>query len=125
MKNVRPIYNLLCISTLSENVVSMCIEEQLEQNDLHDSYKSAYRGGYSTETALLKVHSDSVEDRDKGSMTALIVLDLTITFHVIDLSDTTEALRSFLCHQQKGQNLGKVAPQRTELRVLQSSMKHH
>jgi len=27
---------------LSENVVSMCIEEQLQQNDRHDSYQSGY-----------------------------------------------------------------------------------
>ena len=34
------------------------IEDHLDHNDLHDSYKSAYRRGHSTETDLLKVHID-------------------------------------------------------------------
>ena len=40
--------------------------------------------GHSTETALLKVHSDIAEALDEGSMTALIMLDLSPAFDVID-----------------------------------------
>jgi len=36
------------------------------------------------ETAILKVHSDIVEALDEGSMTALIMLDLSAAFDVID-----------------------------------------
>ena len=52
------ISNLPFISKLIEKLVARCIEEHLEQNDLNDIYQSAYRRGHSTETALLKVHSD-------------------------------------------------------------------
>ena len=45
---------------------------------------SAYRRGHSTETALLKVHIDIAEARDEGSMTALIILDLSAAFDVND-----------------------------------------
>ena len=37
-----------------------------------------------TETVLLKVHSDIAEALDEGSMTALIMLDLSAAFDVID-----------------------------------------
>jgi len=56
----------------------------LEHNDLNDIYQSAYRRGHSTETALLKVHSEIAEALDEGSMTALIMLDLSAAFDVID-----------------------------------------
>jgi len=46
--------------------------------------QSAYRRGHSTETARLKVHSDIAEALDEGSMTALIMLDLSTAFDVID-----------------------------------------
>ena len=84
MKNYRPISNLPFISKLIEKVVARCIEEHLEHNDLNDIYQSAYRRGYSTKIALLKGHSDIVEALDEGSVTALIMLDLSAAFDVID-----------------------------------------
>ena len=58
IKNYRPISNLPFISKLIEKVVARRIEEHLEHNDLNDVYQSTYRRCHSTETALLKVHSD-------------------------------------------------------------------
>jgi len=84
MKNYRPICDLPFISKLIEKVVSRHIEEYLEYNDLNDIYQSAYRRGHSTETALLKVHSDIAEALDKGYMTALIMVDLSAAFDLID-----------------------------------------
>ena len=66
-----------------KKVVTRHIEEHLQNNDLKDSYQSAYRRGHSTETALLKVHSDIAEALDEGSMTALIMFDLSAAFDVI------------------------------------------
>jgi hypothetical protein len=86
MKNYRPISNLPFISKLIENVVARHIEEHLKHNDLNDIYQSAYRRGHSTETALLKVHIDIAEVLDEGSMTALIIFDLSAAFDVIDHS---------------------------------------
>ena len=40
--------------------------------------------GHSTETALLEEHSDIAEAFDEGSMTALIMLDLSAAFDVAD-----------------------------------------
>jgi len=65
----HPIANLPFITKLTEKVVARHIEKHLEYNGLHDN-QSAYRRGRSTETALLKVHSDIAEALDEGSMTA-------------------------------------------------------
>jgi len=35
---------------------------------------------------LLTIHSDNAEALDEGSMTAIIILDLSKSFHVIDVS---------------------------------------
>ena len=71
LKNYRPTSNLPFISKLIANVVATRIEEHLEHNDLNEMYQSAYRRGYSTETALMKVQCDIAGALDEGSMTAL------------------------------------------------------
>ncbi|KAK2150662.1 hypothetical protein LSH36_396g02009 [Paralvinella palmiformis] len=101
MKNYRPIYNLPFISKLIEKVVARCIEEHLEHNELNDSYQSAYRRDYSTEIAILKVHSDTAEAFDEGSMTALIILDLSAAFDVIDHPILLKRLEFFFGLKEK------------------------
>ena len=83
MKNYRSISSLPSISKRIENVVPRDIEEQLEHNDLNDS-DSSYGRGHSTESALLKVHSDIADVLDEVSMTALLMLDSSAAFDVID-----------------------------------------
>ena len=46
--------------------------------------QSAYKGFYSTETAILKVHNDVALNIDKGKVTALTFLDLSAVFDTID-----------------------------------------
>ena len=72
------------ISELSEKVVVRLIEENVELNDLHDSYWSGCHSGHSAETVHLKLHSDTAEALDEGSMTALIIFYLSAAFDVID-----------------------------------------
>jgi hypothetical protein len=80
-KNYRPISNFSFISKFIEKVLAMRIEEH---NDLNNSYESAYRRGHSTETVLLNVHCDIAEALDEGSMTTLILFDLSVDFDIID-----------------------------------------
>ncbi|KAK2141253.1 hypothetical protein LSH36_1134g02071 [Paralvinella palmiformis] len=84
IKNHRPIYKLPFISKLIENAVARLIEERSEHSDLRDNYQAAYRRGHSTETALTKVYTNIAETHDEGSMTALIKLDLSAAFDVIN-----------------------------------------
>ena len=63
-----------------------------QQDDLRDSYQSTYRRGHSTKTDLFKVHIDLAEALDEGSMTALIMFDLSIAFDVIDHPELPKCL---------------------------------
>ena len=57
------------------------LQEHLNTNMLQDSFQSAYRQFHSTETALLKVHSDIAEAMDQKSASVLI---MSAAFDVID-----------------------------------------
>ena len=59
LKNYRPVSNLPFLSKILERLVA-------------------------TETALLKVHRDIVEALDRKCMAALVLLDLSTAFDVID-----------------------------------------
>jgi len=61
-------------------------EEMKNYRPISNIYQSAYCRGHSTETGLLKAHCDISEALDEGSMTVLIMLDLSAAFDVIDHS---------------------------------------
>ena len=69
----RPISNLPFLSNLIEKVMARRIEHHIQLNDLHDRYQSAHRKDHSTETDLIKVHSDICDSLDEGSMAALVL----------------------------------------------------
>jgi hypothetical protein len=83
-KNFRPVSNLSFVSKLLERAVSAQLVELLHKNKTLDVYQSAYRAGYSTETALLKVLNDLLRRADKGDVSLLLLLDLSAAFDTID-----------------------------------------
>ena len=58
--------------------------ELLKNNHLSNPLQSAYRKHHSSESALLKVHNDIIISMDKGEVTALTLLDLSVAFDTID-----------------------------------------
>ena len=89
LKNYRPVSNLAFISKIIEKVVVAHLIEHLSSNGLMDQYQSAYGKGYSTETALVRVHNDIVSAVDKGCGVCLILLDLSAAFDTVDHSHHT------------------------------------
>jgi len=55
----------------------------MTSHSLLPDYQSAYRVGYSTETALVKVHNDVIRNIDKN-MTIMVLLDLSAAFDTVD-----------------------------------------
>ena len=53
-------------------------------NNIVDSFQSAYRAGHSCETALLRVYNDIVTTVGKGNGSFLVLLDLSAVFDTID-----------------------------------------
>ena len=54
-----------------------------DQNLILD-YQSAYRNGYSAETALIKITNDILWSFEKQHASALIVVDLSAAFNTVD-----------------------------------------
>ena len=53
-------------------------------NNIVDSFQSAYKAGHSCETALLRVYNDIVTAVGKGNGSFLVLLDLSAAFDMID-----------------------------------------
>ena len=76
LNNYRPVSNRSFLSKVIEKVISIRILGHILDNNIVDSFQSAYRAGHSCETALLRVYNDI------GSF--LVLLDLSAAFDTID-----------------------------------------
>ena len=60
------------------------LNTHINSSNTSNQYQSSYRKFHSTETALLKIHSDILPSMDGGKVTALTLLDLSDAFDIID-----------------------------------------
>ena len=58
-----------------------------------NKFESAYRSGYSTETALLRIVNDTRRAADDGALTALVALDISAAFDAADHTILCDRLR--------------------------------
>ena len=84
MKNYRPVSNLSFLSKVLEKVVVNQLNTHINSSNTTNQYQPTYRTFHSTETALLKIHSDILASMDAGKVTALTLLDLSAAFDTID-----------------------------------------
>ena len=82
LQNYRPYQTFL--SKVIEKVISIRILGHNLDNNIVDSFQSAYRAGHSCETALLRVYNDIVTTVGKGNGLFLVLLDLSAAFDTID-----------------------------------------
>jgi len=83
--NYRPISNLQNISKILERISMSRLVAHVEQSDSYSRYQSAYRRGYSTETAITRLLNDIYCNADNKSRTLLVQLDLSAAFDTIDI----------------------------------------
>ena len=83
-KNYRPISNLNFISKLVEKVTVLRLHQYISTNNLHSPYQSAYRPAHSTETALLRIHNDVINELEHHDNVMLLLLDLSAAFDTVD-----------------------------------------
>jgi hypothetical protein len=84
LKNYRPVSNLPFLSKVLERVVAKQLLDHISANGLHEHLQSAYKSSHSTETALIKVHSDLLCAMDQKGISILILLDLSAAFDTIN-----------------------------------------
>ena len=82
-KNFRPVSNLSFDSKLIERAVCDQLLEYTATTGKLDGMQSAYRADHSTETALLKVKTDILNDMDNKKVNFLMLLDLSATFDTV------------------------------------------
>jgi hypothetical protein len=80
--------NLTFISKLVERAALQQLLAHIESNNMLPSYQSAYRTGYSTETALLNL-DDLLTAMESCKATALVAIDLSAAFDTVN--------HNFLC----------------------------
>ncbi len=78
LKNYRPISNLPFLSKILEKVVFHKLLSHLQENNLSNPFKSAYRAGHSTETVLLRIVNDILSALDSDNISVLLLLDLLL-----------------------------------------------
>ncbi len=84
LKNYRPVSNLHFVSKILEKLTVVRLEEHMQSQNLYDPYQSAYKSGYSTETALLNLTNTILTSLDSGKCVLLAALDLSAAFDTID-----------------------------------------
>ena len=94
LKNYRPISNLSVLSKILEKVVHSQLNNYLLQNNLYCNVQSGYRMAHSCETLLVKMSDDIIDAMDQKKLVAVILLDLSAAFDVIDHCILIKKLKS-------------------------------
>ena len=93
LKNYRPVSNLLFVGKLIERVVSIQLNHHMSINNLHSSSQFGYKKGHSTETLLLKVIDNLLDNCDKQIPSILMLLDLSAAFNTVDQTKLLSILK--------------------------------
>ena len=93
-KNYRPVSNLAFISKITEKVVINQMRDHMEVNCPLPVCQSAYHPRHSTETALIKIQSDILDNMEHQKVTILVLIDLSAAFDTVDSDIQCDVLSS-------------------------------
>ncbi|KAF7235017.1 C-type lectin domain family 2 member D, partial [Varanus komodoensis] len=82
--NYRPVANIPFLGKVLERVVAGQLQALSDETDYLDPLQSSFRPGYSTESALVALYDDLCREKDRGSASLLVLLDLSAAFDTID-----------------------------------------
>ncbi|KAF7246131.1 Transmembrane protein 68 [Varanus komodoensis] len=87
--NYRPVANIPFLGKVLERVVAGQLQALLDETDYLDPFQSGFRPEYSSESALVALYDDLCRERDRGSASLLVLLDLSAAFDTIDHAHIT------------------------------------
>ena len=93
-KNYRPVSNLPFISKITEKAVINQVRNHMDANCPLPICQSAYRPRHSTETALIKIQSDILDNMEHQKVTILVLIDLSAAFDTVDCDIQCDVLSS-------------------------------
>ncbi|KAF7244356.1 LINE-1 retrotransposable element ORF2 protein [Varanus komodoensis] len=82
--NYRPVANVPFLGKVLERVVAGQLQALLDETDYLDPFQPGFRPSYGTESALVALYDDLCRERDRGSASLLVLLDLSAAFDAID-----------------------------------------
>jgi hypothetical protein len=94
-KNYRPVSLLAITSKILERVVYNQLIQYLEDNNLLHPSHHGFRKNHSTTTALLEMYSNWVENHEQDKVTAVILLDMSAAFDLVDKSILIDKLKLY------------------------------
>ena len=90
--NYRPVSNLSFLSKVLEKAALEQFNLHIESQSLLPDYQSAYRQGFSCETALIKLTNDILWAMEDQKVTTMMAIDLSAAFDTVDHEILLEVL---------------------------------
>ena len=84
LSNYRPIHNLAFLSKICEKIALFRLLDHVNGNSLFCLTQSGYRYYHSCETVMIKMHNDILGSMNQNKLVAVLLLDLSAAFDVID-----------------------------------------
>ena len=94
-KNYRPVSLLPISSKILERAIYQQMITYLEGNNLLHPSHHGFRRNHSTVTALLEMHSNWVEALEEDKITAVVLLDMSAAFDLVDKNILIEKLKLY------------------------------
>ena len=82
--NYRPVSNLTFLSKVVEKTALNQFVAHFDNNNLMPDYQLVYRANQSCETAILKLVNDLLWAMENKYVTAMVTVDLSVTFDTVD-----------------------------------------
>ena len=91
-QNYCPVSNLPFLSKVLDHCVLNQFDKHCSKYSLISGYQSAYKKNVSCETALIKIINDCLWNMENQRITAIVAIDLSATFNIVDHQILTDVL---------------------------------
>ncbi|KAF7243157.1 Ephrin type-A receptor 4 [Varanus komodoensis] len=116
--NYRPVANIPFLGKVLEWVVAGQLQALLDETHYLDPFQSGFRPGYGTESALVALYDDLCREKDRGSASLLVLLDLSAAFDTIDHGEAVAVLNRCLAEVMGWMRANKLKLNPDKMEVL-------